>query len=82
MFALLPPHPTRGLIEKSSKQSLSLIIVVLAFERSCIGKPYSDEREEGFTKDGHVAPPRQIALIQPIKPRLDCIGDGVSEVMD
>jgi hypothetical protein len=82
MFAASPPHPTRDLIEKRIKQRLSLIIVILALERSCIGKPYSDEREEGFAKDCHVPPPRQIPLIQPIKAGFDGIGDGVSAIMD
>jgi hypothetical protein len=82
IIAASPPHPTRDLIKKRIKQRFSLIIVILALERSCIGEPYSDEREEGFAKDGHFPPPRQISLIQPIKPRLDGISDGVSAVMD
>jgi hypothetical protein len=82
MIAASPPHPTRDLIKKRIKQRLSLIIVILALKRPCISEPDADEREEGFAKYGHVPPSRQIALIQPIKPRLDCIGDGVSAIMD
>jgi len=44
----LPPYPTRDLIEKRIKQRFSLIIVILALKRSCIGKPDTDKREEGF----------------------------------
>ena len=48
MFDLLPPHPTRDLIKKRIKQRLGLIVVILALERSCIGEPDADEREECF----------------------------------
>jgi hypothetical protein len=79
MIAASPPHPTRHLIEKRIKQRFSLVIVILALERSCIGEPDADERAEGFAKDGHVPPSGQIPLIKPIKPSLDGIGDGVGD---
>jgi hypothetical protein len=81
-FAALPPHPTRDLIEKRIKQRLSLIIVIIALEWPCIGEPDADKREEGFALDRQLPPPREIPLIQSIKPRLDGIGDGVRSVMD
>ena len=39
MIAASPPHRTRDLIEKRINQRLSLIVVILALEKSCIGEP-------------------------------------------
>ncbi len=63
MVAASSPQPARELIKKCLKQRISLIIVILALERSYIGEPDTDKCEKGFALDSQLLPQRQIPLI-------------------